>query len=507
MAESNCLAGCIANYLCGNLEVPGPAGEQAESFAPWVWVKFGNGADSITVGNESYWANPHTACIKSFEVGWVDTPSTTIEIVDEAGGTLGVVGDALRKCVKMSGGTAGIGTEIVFQFGWIIATCEGKKRVIPSPVFKTQAIKLEVNYSEGKIKYKVHCAAQDAVYNVMRQDSTKGEDDKPVDIEKAIENLCAEDPPVRVRYCELQADGQMKDVKFEWARIKDPPLAAWQTDNQNRIATIMKWIAPFRIKDGSCDKGIIPLFSPLTYDELVLLKDPGLNPGEPALCSGPDSFSLGTYIVNGGKCSPVIEFTPSMNVVMAAANFEAGGGTSGPTKTNNNFVEDVKCPRQQKDHGSTAGTQAQVTITQQAHDAYGVKTAYEESMRSEIAHVKAARITDVAHEAVTADLKILGNPNPQYCYYSGGRNVSIVVINPFHIMGDSGCGDWLAKPGCNRLFSNKSWQVQGINHSISAGTYTTTLKVFLAVAEIHTGKGEPLGGIGSGGAVLEGGCP
>lgn len=504
MAESNCLAGCIANYLCGSLEVPGPAGEQAESFAPWVWVKFGEGSDAVTVGNESYSANPNTACVKSFEVGWIDTPRVTIEIVDEAGGTLGVVGDALRKCVKMPNG---VGTTVLFQFGWIIATCEGHKRVIPSDIFKVQAIKIEVNYSEGKIKYKLDCAAQSTVYEVMREDANKGEDDKPVDIEKAIESLCAQDPPVRVRYCELTPDGKFKDVKFEWARTKDPPLGAWQSDNQNRVATIMKWIAPFRIKDGQCDKGIIPLFSPKQFDELVLLKDPGLNPGEPAHCAGPDSFSIGTYIVNGGKCSPVIEFTPSVSVVTAAANFSAGGGTSGPNKTNSNFVEDAKCPSQQKDHGPNAGTQAQVTITQQAHDAYGVKSAYEESMRSEMTHIKAARITDVVGEAITADLKILGDPRPQFCDHPAGRNVSIVVINPFHITGGSDCGDWLARPGCNQIFSNKSWMVQGINHSISAGTYTTTLKVFLGAPGIHQGKDEPLGGVGSGGANLENNCP
>lgn len=504
MAESNCLAGCIANYQCGVLNVPGPANEQAESFAPWVWVKFGKEGDDITVGNESYWANPHTACVRSLEVGWIDQQKVTIEIVDEAGGTLGAVADALRKCVPFTGP----GGEIRFQFGWIIATCEGKKRVIRSDIFKCTGLKLEVSYSEGKIKYKLECGTAQNVTEVMRQDPTVGEDDKPIDIEKAIEKLCSLDPPMNVRYCEMQPDGKLKDVKFEWARLKDPPKAAWQSDNQNRISVIMKWLAPFRVKDGKCDKGIIPIMTPTKYDELILLKDPSLGPGDPVRCGmGTDLTSIGTFVVNGGKCSPVIEFTPSINVIKAASVFSAGGGTSGPTKTNNNFSEDKKCERAEKVHGPNTGTQSSVTITQQAHDAYGVKVAYEESMKSEIAHQNASRLTNVVGEAITADLKILGDPSPAYCRNIPGRTAAIVVINPFHIRGGSQCGDWLARPGCNELFSSKGYMINGINHSISAGSYTTTLKLSLVTSSVNIGVGEPLGGVGSNGYVFKNECP
>jgi hypothetical protein len=127
-------------------------------------------------------------------------------------------------------------------------------------------------------------------------------------------------------------------------------------------------------------------------------------------------------------------------------------------------------------------------------------------MKSEIAHQKASRLTNVVGNAVECEMRILGDPSPRMCQTNPGRVASIVVINPFHITGGSDCGDWLAKPGCNQIFSNKSWQCFGINHSISAGTYTTTLKLRLNQPGVDVSVNEPLGGVGSNGPTVEGGC-
>jgi hypothetical protein len=497
MANPNCLAGCISNFLCGTLDMPGPAGKQAESFAPWCWVKFSEGGNEITVGNESFKSDPNTAIVKSLEVGWENTPSIKVEIVDEAGGTLGVVADSLRKCVKR----AGKGTLMTFQWGWITTRCESKSpELIRSPIFKSMINQFEVNYSEGKIKYIVEAVAYDKLTELMREDVIKGDDEYPVNIEEAIESLCAQEPSIMVRYVELQPDGKLKDVKFEWARTKDPPKAVWQTDNLNRLSTIMKWLGPFRVKDGKCDKGIIPFFSPDKPDELVLLKDPQAGPGEAQGCEN----SLGTFIVNGGKCSTVIEFTPTMNIVNAINTMNVGGDTSGPNKSTNQFAEDKRCDNQKK-QGVEAGTQMQATITQQAFDSYGVKVANDENLKSEIAHNKANLVTSIANPGVEADLRILGNPDVRFCQFHNGTPISIVVINPFHIRGAK-CGDWLAYPGCNELFTNRLWRVKAINHSINVGSYTTTLKVYLVGQSIQVSASDPLGGPGSGGPVLENAC-
>lgn len=505
---SNCLAGCIADYLCGDIQVPGPAGGQAESFAPWVWISIGDGDEKITVGNKSFNPNPHTACIKSFEAGWIDNNQMVVEIMDEAGGRFGALLDSVQKCTN----EVGVNVKVTFQFGWILATCQGPPRVIGSDIFEAVIVELETSYSEGKMKHKLKCGTINGSDEFMRINTTRGEDDKKITLEQAIENICALPPATRVRYCELQS-GELKDVKFKWKNFpKGGPLGNWQADQQNRLSAITKWLAPYRIDDGTkWGKGIVIVREPKKPDQLILLQDPLPNPGDSESCGNNVSAqegSFGTYIVNGGKCSSVIEFTPSFNWIRAVGSFSSGGGTSGPAKTNNNFIKNVKPENQQLDHGESAGMQQETTITQQAWDAYGPANAYDETMKSEMAHVKAGRVTSVGTGGVQADLRIIGDPRPQFCSVAACRNISIVAINPFHIQGASnnGCGDWLAVPQCNETLSNNMWMVVGINHAIKEGSYITTLKVTLAQPGIDAGKNSPLGGEGANGYTPQNNC-
>jgi hypothetical protein len=507
MAEPNCLAGCIANYLCGTPDLPGPAGQQAESFAPWCWITFGTGTDKITVGNESYQGDPNTACVKSMEIGWTDTPSMKCEIVDEKGGTLQAVANSVRKCIKTRSGK---GAFCEFQFGWILTTCSGgakSSHVIPSKTFRLLITQLDVSYSEGKIKYTIEGTALDKVDEISRKDATVGSDSKPVKIEDAINSLCSQDPPCTVRYVELTPDGKLKDVKFNWVP-SGTIEAVWQGDNMNRISVITKWLSPFRIKDGPCDKGVVIYFNPQKPDELIIMKDPSPGPDESRSCSREGASGewgpLGTFIVNGGKCSSVIEFTPTMNILNAITSMAAGGGTSGPNKTASQLAEDRRCYNQNA-QGVDAGTQLQGTITQQALDSYGTKTANDQAMKSEIAHHKASLVTAIQNPGVSAQLKILGNPDSRFLNWGANRYLSIVVINPYHIRGSGKCGDWLAYPVCNELFTNRLWMAKSINHSISTGSYTTTIEAVLA-SPVQISAGEPLGGTGGGGPNLENNC-
>jgi len=508
MPEANCLAGCISEYYCSPLHRPGPAGEQAESFAPVVKVTIGE-LSTITVGNKSYPQNPHTAVIKSFEIGWIDTQSLTIEILDEAGGRFGALIDGLRKCA-----TVGNNTLIKSQFGWVMTTCEGEKKTIMSPLITSVFTGMEVNYSEGKIKYRITGTSLDPIYADMREDKNNGDDSRKMKLEDAIEQLCAIAPPMRVDFCELQPDGKLKCGKnlFDWEKFgKGGPKAVWQADNQNRIPTIAKWVEGYRIKDGSeHGKGVVLFFDSVTYDRLIILKDPTLDPGEGRPCS--TGNNLGTFIVNGGKCSSVIEFTPKFNWISGFANFNAGGETASSANSRSVFAEDPngKTSDQEKEHGHNVGLQQQTTIAQQAWDAYGPKNAHYEYLTSQQRHQKANRIVEVSVHPITAELKILGDPRPQFVLLSEwvGRSVSVVAINPFHITGNDndGCGEWLAKPGCNQILSNKSWMVFGINHSIKEGSFTTTLKLFLDPPAITVGHNDPLGGAGSMGPTVKNTC-
>jgi hypothetical protein len=504
MAEESCLAGCAATYKCGQLQLPGPAGQQAESFAPWVWVKIGSG-DPITVGNESYPPN-NEACIKSFEVGWISKPTVQVEIMDQAGGRMGVLLDALAKCPARG---VGDGTEIKFQFGWIINDCQGNKQVIPSLIFKSIITKLEVNYSEGKVKYKIYGDTADVLLEGMRDNEPIGTDDQKVNIETAIRTICSRSPQVNVRFKKRQADGKFVDTEFNWRGYgKGGPLGAWQSDNSNRMAVITKWMEPFRIDDGTPDgAGLAIAWLPYESNTMVVFQDvlKGENsdcPDSPTM-GGPDRTdgNIGSFIVNGGKCSPVIEFSPTYDWVSATQNLSAGGGTSGPGNTANQNMVDAKIEGKDKDCGQLVGLQQQLTITQQSWESYGPKNAWKELMKSQRAHLLAGMVVGTKTE-MEADLKILGDPRPAFCGMPGGRRVAIIAINPFHIGGD-GCGSWLAEPGCNPIMSNKNWRVTGINHSIQSGSYTTTLKVTLPAQGVNIYRNEPLGGSGSGGPIVK----
>jgi hypothetical protein len=193
-----------------------------------------------------------------------------------------------------------------------------------------------------------------------------------------------------------------------------------------------------------------------------------------------------------------------MDIVSAISSLAAGGGTSGPNKSASQLAEDKRCGNQ-KGQGVEAGTQLQATITQSAFDSYGSKTANEQALKSEIAHHRASLVTSINNPGVTAQLKILGNPSGRFCNFGASRNLAIVVINPYHIRSSGQCGDWLAYPVCNELFSNKTWMCRSINHSISTGSYTTTIEAQM-VTSVQVSAGDPLGGQGGGGPILDNTC-
>ena len=100
-----------------------------------------------------------------------------------------------------------------------------------------------------------------------------------------------------------------------------------------------------------------------------------------------------------------------------------------------------------------------------------------------------------------------GNPEFSGNNYLKGKKVSIVVINPFFINSyGNACGDWLASPGCNPVYSNKNWIVMGAEHSISEGSYITTLKINLPAPGSDIHRDDIFGGPGSCGWKPPSGC-
>ena len=470
MAEppADCLHGCSLDYRCDPLH-RGVA--CSEVVAPWVSIKL-EGLELITVGGMSSGGNCH-AVIKSFELGYIDTQQVVVEVIDEEGGQFGALVDRINKCVSVR-----IGSIMMCDWGWVGSGCDSDTPITKSPTVKCTLTQIEVNYSEGKIKYKITGTGLDPLFFNMREDKRLGTDDRPMRLEDAIEQLCKKDPQMRVSYC-MKKGGKMEcggRGTFKWYSFDEGgPEASWQCDNQNRIATISKWIEPFRLDDGSqTGKGIILMLDSENYDHLMLVMDPMED--QPSECKD----SLGTFIVNGGKCSSVLEFSPKFNWVSGWAGLSVGGDAGGPLTSEGVLAEDAREGSACCDEST--GQQQQVTPTQQAFTAYGPKQVYPQTLRSVEAHQRANKMVNVTIHPITADLKMMGDPAAMFVIQSlfMGKEVSVVVINPFHLKKSDGeCPEWLAEPECNQILSSKRWRCMGTNHSIKEGSYTTTLKLQL----------------------------
>lgn len=496
---------CLPQIGCKPLRLP----MDHDSFAPFVEAIFeapaDNGVMRLTVGNESYRDRPNTAIIKSMEYGFMDKPQAKLEIVDEAGGEMGLLVDVLRKCGKELRTS-----QILLKFGWVKANCEGfseEDRVTFEGFIKMTIVQIDVSYGEGLVKYTIEGNAVDVVTTNQREDDTMGPGMRLVD---AIGRICASKEITPV-YASVQADGTVKvadswpaglspaEAPWEWEKFgTDGPRGSWQGDNNDVLSTISRWIEPYRIKHGREGAGILMAFDSKNHKRLFLWKDPKSEKRCPSnevsqqqaagsantASAGEKRGSLGTFIVNGGKCSPVIRFDPKFNFISALAKRSTGGTASGAENSKNEQPEneektDPRCPADQEN----TGPENDATIYQHAKENYPPNTVHKETLRSNMAHIKANMMTEFQIAPIQADMTIMGIPTDDFVDFRKFlfAPLSIIVINPFFISGmaNDGCGDWswLAKSGCNEILSDKNYLCQGVNHSIKEGSYTTTLKV------------------------------
>lgn len=485
----NCLAGCISKFYCPQLNSP----IEGHNISPWVRAMFSGAGETITVGNESSPNHGNTACIKSFSYGVSDGFQFDLEIVDQEAGIFPKFLDNMVKCVSKVNSAE---YDTVFKWGWTINNCDGPATPKTSPTLKGKLLSTEVNYSDGKIKYNMTFSSTGDMYFDMREDEVFGKDGQTMKLEDGIRKLCDLPPKLKVQFCKKNPDGSDKCGCIDWKYFGcGGPNGVWSGDSQNRLATISKWIEPFQTSNN---KGLIMMMEPGVPGSLIIWEDPTPNCGESINCDG---NSLGTFIVNGGKCSNVIEFTPKFSWANGFPRFGAGGDGGSGIDGGRTQQEDKKNPCNEAGHGKNVGMEEGITPSRYAFDAFGPTLAHKETNDAQNKHQKANGKYQGLNP-IEAELRILGDPRPEYCSKpSQHTRASIISINPFHITGDinSGCGDWLAKPGCNEVISNKNWFVLGIEHSIKEGSYITTIKLSLSAPSIDAANDDPLGGPGSGG--------
>ena len=153
-----------------------------------------------------------------------------------------------------------------------------------------------------------------------------------------------------------------------------------------------------------------------------------------------------------------------------------------------------KCPEISRDGNRGAGQVISTPPTNAHGDILGPNaTPVNAAANSRQLELDAVFVMD---DGIMADMTIVGDPTfpTQADGTIMNKTVAIAFINPFHLMpNNSKCGDWLAKPPCNELLSDKNWQIEKVNHRIEGGTYTTTLSLRLTAPGFDTLISNPVG--------------
>lgn len=477
--------------------------EKGEVLGPWIAIEFmqiGNqGTDKfVTVSNRSSNAtNPQdVAVIKSFEFGHSDGTAARIVIHDQQGGSFDqFMANLVKDWACLEGST--VATVLCkIKFGWVKSGCDAPLLPSSSPCYYLMCDAVETNYSEGKFIFEI--TARDTCFRMFEGASEVcygGEGEQGMFLKEAIKKLMTEDnAPVVGRVSFKKKEGnQVVDCRFQGATEEERingPKGKWQGDSMDKMTVVRRWLEEWPTESG---KGWVPQYNPEEpQGELIFWEDAKPKDGTDVDW---DSSCIGTYIVNGGKSSPVIEFNPKIR--WDWSNFTANGGGLGNERIDAHQTEGSKNPGRDvsgltREENRGAGQRVQTTPSDTARDIHG-SSATKEVRKAEAEARKALKV--YLYDSISADLVIVGDPT--ICRPSEAilnKNISIVVINPFHIMPSPEGGEWMAQPVCNEVLSNKAWVCTGVTHRIDAGSYTTTIGVMLATPGLDTPPDSPLGG-------------
>jgi hypothetical protein len=453
----------------------------AHNIGPWVKLTI-NGCDGedLTVGNQSCpGCDPqHSAIIKSFEYGMSDGQILKFVVHDQAGGSFESIFQALNTDFNKTT----TDYKASATWGWTGVKCDQQVIVVKSAPIQFMITGLSTNMSSGKIEYEIE--GSDLFKKIMQSRAFKviGDDANPVKLKEAIKRLFSEPPDpliTDIKYLRRMPDGSTQPWEF-----KREPECKWEPANRSKIAVALDWMRPYLTDQ---DRGCIDYTwnSRCGAASIIFWEDLS---GRRVACS-----NLGTYIVNGGSLSPVISFQPKFNWnhthIHRAGGSAGGGSTSAPADRNEGPGHDglgqkgagVQIGSQSADHEDVIRCKGMGPAVQQDNM---VAEAEQHKARSPLS------------ESVTADLVIQGDPTINTTEVLYKNHVALIVINPFYLSGgvsNGECPDWTIKPACNELGSNSRWRIHGVNHSISQGSYVTTLKLVLDVPGVDKPVGTPLG--------------
>lgn len=489
---------CLAVSTCKeSVKLP----EEGDTLSGFVKIKFRKGSgEEITVGNESAPGLQNHACIKDFEFGHSDGCTARVTIHDEQGG--GFVEFTQNILQKLDDAKEEEATTMEVEYGWIKTFCDGRTEVNKTDdKYYLMARSVDCNFANGKYMFNIEGVDITEVVFETAVSKVYGTEEQKLYITDAIRQLFTDTdnkmyPTVsQVQFWKRPAPGAApQNVKFK--DFEDDPekgpkgTGKWAANTANKFEVARNWLEPFVTQD---DKALVPAYdSTVPGGRIIFWED-----AKPSCSGGGDNSLLGTYVVNGGVLSNVIEFNPKIKWYFAGLTIPGGGmgndqvtGGDPADGGRNRGLRD--CFTLQRSRIPTGGTQSTNGISENASDIHGRNAG-----RVQEAGVQAqSKAYDIMINSIEAELVILGDPKltkPQLCLF---RNVKIIFLNPYFISGggQGDCGEWLAQPKCNPTLTKDRWMVKSITHRIQDGKYTTTLQLYLAAPGVDIDAGAPIGG-------------
>jgi hypothetical protein len=432
-----------------------------------------------------------------------------IEIADEAGNKFFPIYQTLAK--ELTFNKLVTDSQISVKWGWLGSRCDGNDVLYNLTEHTLFLKKISCNYTHGLMKYTLEATDITCLAFQAAGDRHYGTTDQPIPLKQAIRQLCAKygtevtflRPNSSVEW-DFERGVQRFATPIIGAALgasnADYPVGVWRENSSNFIQTIMNWIGSYKTDKG---KGVTPTFNSKgrklgSKEKLLLVESP--------LPSDKESFkvcdnSIGTYIVNGGKDSPVLNFQPTFDWYFAGIG-ESGGiaGTSsndflnekGDKSVNFGAKQDVK-----------RGQPTYNLVTEDAIRNIGTGGAVAGVMAAQVQHARA----NAAFMPIKAELKLQGDPDLADPLGLIGKFISLIVISPYHLRSDipkakngkgqtidnAQCGDWLHEEPCHPILSNRAWQIFGSYHEIKEGSYVTTLQIRLFAPGSDIGIDKPLG--------------
>jgi hypothetical protein len=494
------LVGCAKDHNCGPNSLK--TVENGHVLSPWVKVVFREGDGGlITVGNHSSPSLANSAVIKSFNFGFSTGSECKITIHDTMGSSLGVFLKNMMKELKDASDRF-----IVVEWGWTKAGCPSPPPNSRSKPHYMMLVSLETNFIQGKFIHEITATDTMAASLQGGIEEIYGEDTKnSLSLKDALKKLLMEDPAPKVKsvkYCRIEPDGKIncndKEVGF---KENDPegPKHSWKGNAANKLEVARKWVSSWHTNNK--DKVFeMEYNSKVDGGEVIFWERPTIKCDE----NFSENFCIGTYIVNGGADSPVIEFNPRIKWDFGPASV-VGGQMAARTiedKPQNKAQGIEECPQLSRKESKGAGNVSSSPTTSQQLDINNDKSTGTQ-MDAEALHKMLDGI-HVMEDGIMADMVIVGDPTfpTQADGVIDGKTVAIAFINPLHLVPDNSiCGDWLASPPCNEWLSNNNWLVQKVNHRIENGTYTTSLSLRLTTPGFDSPVGSPMGNSPNGATI------